>query len=353
MYPLKVDQPWPVNQWYIAGFSSEVEDKLLARTFLNKRVILFRDPSGVAHALSGICPHRMMPLELGSLAADRVTCGYHGLEFDFSGQCVASPTSVTPPACALKTYPLREVGPLLWIWVGDAALAQTTPLPPQESVGVGVDGWTTQCVDYGLLKARYTLLVDNLFDLSHVAFIHRSLFGDSAEVSLGKAKIDNREGRLAVVREMVDAPADMLQRFNHPGSEDRMAMELNTIMIGLSLISAGDRRWNGPTKDSPELGSHNFLHMLTPETDSTSHYWVGITRTFRHNDEQFDEWWEKMLVAVVQQDRDALEAIESLLQANKNIPSEISMISDAGALQARRLILQMIRDDNRQLESAA
>jgi vanillate O-demethylase monooxygenase subunit len=33
---------------------------------------MFRDDKGVAHALSGVCPHRMMPLEKGQLAGNRM-----------------------------------------------------------------------------------------------------------------------------------------------------------------------------------------------------------------------------------------------------------------------------------------
>ena len=86
MYPLNAAAPWPRNQWYVAGFSNEVENGILARTFLGARVVLFRDGGGRVHALSGVCPHRMMPLELGSLKGDRLVCGYHGLTFDTDGR---------------------------------------------------------------------------------------------------------------------------------------------------------------------------------------------------------------------------------------------------------------------------
>src|ERR1700735_1637609 len=96
MYPLNTPTPWPLNQWYVAGFSTEVSPALQSRPIRNRRVVIFRDEQGTAHALSGVCPHRMMPLELGSLVGDRLVCGYHGLTFDMSGACVAAPTSPKP-----------------------------------------------------------------------------------------------------------------------------------------------------------------------------------------------------------------------------------------------------------------
>jgi hypothetical protein len=65
MYPLNTEMPWPENQWYVAAVSEEVGPTILGRTLLNRSVIMFRDDKGAAHALSGVCPHRMMPLEKG------------------------------------------------------------------------------------------------------------------------------------------------------------------------------------------------------------------------------------------------------------------------------------------------
>ena len=84
MYPLPTSQPWPLNQWYIAGFSREVGEQMLARTYLNRPVVLFRDRAGTAHALSGVCPHRMMPMELGWLEAERL--GKVGFTFEHEDQ---------------------------------------------------------------------------------------------------------------------------------------------------------------------------------------------------------------------------------------------------------------------------
>ena len=98
MYPLNTEKPWPINQWYAAGFSSEIDRVIRPRTFFGKRVVLFRDEAGVAQAVSGICPHRMMPMEEGQLDGDKLVCGYHGLNFDVhTGQCVKSAGAGTVP----------------------------------------------------------------------------------------------------------------------------------------------------------------------------------------------------------------------------------------------------------------
>lgn len=344
MYPLGTSRPWPINQWYVAGFSSELGNAVVARTFLGRRIVMLRDSSGQAQALSGICPHRMMPMEEGKLEGDRLSCGYHGLTFDVhDGKCVQSPTSKRLPECGLVSYPLREVGPLLWIWLGKADQAISNPLPPQQSIGIGREDWVTQCVDYQVLKARYPLLVDNLFDLSHIYYIHYSIIGESGRSTLDEPVIKQHDGRLRVYREVMDCPADHFDHYSFPGAGPRVSKRSETELVNISLINAGTLAVEGPSWDSKHLGYLNFIHVQTPETETTTHYWAMLTRDFRLDDQQYSDEMAKLEMSVIAQDRETLERIERLLQSSADIPREISMRSDTGALRARARIIEMIR----------
>ena len=58
---------------------------------------MFRTPGGIV-ALEDRCCHRAPPLSMGKVNIDRIQCGYHGLEFDASGECVKVPgQSRIPP----------------------------------------------------------------------------------------------------------------------------------------------------------------------------------------------------------------------------------------------------------------
>lgn len=52
-------------------------------------------------------------------------------------------------------------------------------------------------------------------------------------------------------------------------------------------------------------------------------------------------------IAVVAQDIEVLEAIEALFQSGAELPDEISMKSDLGAMRARLRIIQMVRGEAR------
>ena len=53
---------WIRNCWYVAAFAEDVERKILARTFLNEAVILWRTAAGRVIAMEDRCPHRQAPL---------------------------------------------------------------------------------------------------------------------------------------------------------------------------------------------------------------------------------------------------------------------------------------------------
>lgn len=343
MYPLNTEAPWPKNQWYIAAFSHEIGDSFLPRRFLGEPVLLLRTGEGVLKAVSDVCPHRMMPLHLGKRIGDTVQCAYHGLTFDADGACVAAPTSSAIPRCSLRSYPVREHAPLVWIWMGDPELAADTPLPDQASIGLGAEGWDHHCTYRYPLQARYSILIDNLFDLSHLAFIHSSILGSDG-IALSGAEIERRNSRLVVSREIHDTPTTDYHRRLYPDVGESLSSRLETEMLGVGLINAGSAVWSGPDCQGPALGHMNYSHGVTPEAEGSTHYFIMVSRNFRVGDAAFTAQMAAQNKAVVDQDIDALEAIERVL-SSRDLPREISMGSDGGALRARREIITLINSE--------
>jgi phenylpropionate dioxygenase-like ring-hydroxylating dioxygenase large terminal subunit len=99
------------NAWYVAAWSEELAaGKLIARTFLDEPVVLFRTNDGAAAALFDRCPHRFAPLSRGRHKGSEIECGYHGLRFDRSGACSLNPYNPghTPPRARVQSYPVLE-----------------------------------------------------------------------------------------------------------------------------------------------------------------------------------------------------------------------------------------------------
>jgi phenylpropionate dioxygenase-like ring-hydroxylating dioxygenase large terminal subunit len=168
------------NCWYVAGWADEfIEGRLLPRTFLNEPIVMFRDGKNALHALQDRCPHRFVPLHLGHLNGDQIQCAYHGLSFDCTGSCVHNPhgNGVIPKAARVRAYPMEERYGFAWIWMGeperaDPSLISDFSAMDPEIAYIGKS--------YLHVKANYVLETDNILDLSHIEFLHRSSLGSSS-----------------------------------------------------------------------------------------------------------------------------------------------------------------------------
>ena len=108
------------NGWYAAIWSRDLNEQPVGRTFLNEKVVLFRNASGQVGALEDCCCHRAAPLSRGERAGDYLACGYHGLKFDTNGQCVEVPgQNMIPRGAKVRSYPVCERWGAVRIWMGD------------------------------------------------------------------------------------------------------------------------------------------------------------------------------------------------------------------------------------------
>eukprot|EP01037_Dinobryon_pediforme_P045189 gene45189-57531_t len=126
------DQHTPLihHCWYVAGLSSEISRDIISRRFLGIDVALFRTMAGEPIAVRNRCPHRSFPLAKGRLEGDTLICGYHGMQFDPSGQCTNMPAMpIVPSNASVRSFPLVEKAHLVWIWMGDADHANEADIP--------------------------------------------------------------------------------------------------------------------------------------------------------------------------------------------------------------------------------
>lgn len=75
-----------------------------------------------------------------------------------------------------------------------------------------------------------------------------------------------------MVRELLDAPVDILNGTLVPALRERMTTRMQTEMIGMSLIRASGRSWNEPNTEAAPLGYQHFIHVLTSESETSTDY---------------------------------------------------------------------------------
>ena len=266
------------NCWYAAMWSKDLPTgQILARTLLDEPLVFFRDQDGRAAVLDDMCPHRLAPLRLGKLLPNgRIQCGYHGLEFDASGECVNNPhgNGRIPKGCRVRTHVLEEKHTMLWIWMGDA-----TPDPaliPDFSYLDPESGYDVGPRDTLSMDANYRLVVDNLMDLSHASFLHDGLLGNQQTI---KAEIQVRqEGPYVYVqRDMYKVPPPLVRDllFKRDGAEVSMWATIRWSPPSALLNDVGTYT---PGTDKKEGAGQVGCHILTPETCDRTLYLTAAAR---------------------------------------------------------------------------
>lgn len=97
----------------------------------------------------------------------------------------------------------------------------------------------------------------------------------------------------------------------------------------------------------PSLGTLHILHGITPETETSRHYFGFSTRNFRLDDEGLDQFQYGSDCKIRQQDVDAIEAVEARLDEAAQRQRELLVRADGPAVKVRRLIQGMLADECR------
>src|SRR5262245_15303620 len=264
------------NCWYVAAWDHELAGgKLLARTILGKPVVLFKGDSGNVVALDDRCAHRGARLSNGRREGDCVRCMYHGLKFDASGKCVQIPGQDNiPPKLGVRSYPVVARDQLVWIWMGEAA--QADPNLILDFPYLRDPKWRGK-PDYMHYKANYLLIVDNLSDFAHLAFVHTKTLGGSEEYAY-KSKptaIERLDDGFRVERWHMnsDVPPFHGKVAKETAKVDRRniaRMYVPGIFFMETLFSPAGR---GAEKGNLEgTKQYRNCQFFTPETESSTHF---------------------------------------------------------------------------------
>jgi phenylpropionate dioxygenase-like ring-hydroxylating dioxygenase large terminal subunit len=338
------------NAWYVAATLKEITDQPLARTLLNEPVVLFRNGQNDVCALEDRCCHRGAPLSLGNTTEAGIRCGYHGMEFDCAGQCIAIPGQTTIPKRArVKSYPVVTKGDYLWIWMGDADLADPSTVldyPPDDQVN-----WP-RSNDMLHLKASYVMVLENLMDLSHLSYLHKTSIGssenDSANATMDVQRTPRGMKFLRVMRD-ADAPANWLKRYPTGKKIDRWSdfeyVAPSAIMQFSGGVNAGD--YDKGVRSGSHLG--RTLHAITPETDKSCFYFFNKADGYsKYEDPDTPHTWQS-ITDVFKEDAFMLEQQQLRLE-NFDTSKLLDINTDTARVQMIRVLKERIRQEQQQEE---
>jgi vanillate O-demethylase monooxygenase subunit len=329
------------NAWYPAAWSRDVSRALTQRRILGRLVVLYRTESGTLAALDDACPHRLAPLSMGRLKGDTIECGYHGLTFDCSGQCVRIPGQpIVPPNARVRSYPMVEKMGLAWIWMGEPALADPSKvfdLPQYHD-----KKWSVVEGDALEIGCHYLNLADNLCDPAHVSFVHLSTLGSAASEDI-PVHSEMQGEKVVTWRWILDSPAiPLFKKFgNFTGNVDRWHYYHYTppsiAVIDFGSAPTGTGAPQGTLVDSLQIFA---CHFITPvDTERCIDHWLFV-KNF-----ETDELTSR---AMVEQFRTAFEEDKLILEAihlNEKEPRAsrpLRIAIDASPTRMRRTIERMI-----------
>jgi phenylpropionate dioxygenase-like ring-hydroxylating dioxygenase large terminal subunit len=168
------------DDWYPALRTAKLKrGKLAAAMLLDIPLVLGRRADGRVFALRDSCPHRGIPLRYGWFDGQRVTCRYHGWEFEpCSGQCALIPSltgqdRLDATRIYATAFPCEERDGYAWVYVPGPGRGRVSP--PAQAPELAKFGPRYRTAH---LSAELPCNVDHgiigLMDPAHGPFVHQA-----------------------------------------------------------------------------------------------------------------------------------------------------------------------------------
>lgn len=166
---------WFRRYWVVVSRSEDLKDIPLRVKILGEELVLFRDDSARLGLLALHCSHRGTSLEYGDIECGGLRCPYHGWLYDIEGNCLEQPAE-PPQSLFYKkvkqvSYPVRELGGLIWAYMGPD---KPDPPPlPQYSALVRRDGFRAIPLPR-YYEYNWFNFFENAPDITHASILHAS-----------------------------------------------------------------------------------------------------------------------------------------------------------------------------------
>jgi vanillate O-demethylase monooxygenase subunit len=285
---------------------------------------------------------------MGECVNGHIRCGYHGMEFDGDGQCVNIPgQSIIPPTARARSFPVVERYNLIWVWMGDKALADEGLLPLVRKHGEA--GWAVLDHGYQRHAANYRIEVENLMDPAHTTFLHKQTIGNPAAkdepVNVKRVDENGQKGIVAYrwLRNTQPSPFDrQSQRFGAEDKVDRgqfFCFFLPTVsLVEIVSMPSGLEQ----TDENMDKGLRTFSYkFLTPESERATHFFWLHVRNYRVTDTEWEKELRANLDKTYVEDNEMASAIQ-IEQERTGVRQMTAIAIDRAPVMAIREIERMI-----------
>jgi phenylpropionate dioxygenase-like ring-hydroxylating dioxygenase large terminal subunit len=171
------EQDWRIlsRHWFPVARVDDVITQPMSVVLLDLDLVVYRTSAGICVARD-LCPHRGVPLSMGSVEGEEIICAYHGLRFGPDGRCrkiPAQPDVKPPPRFRVAMFPVREAYGLVWTCLDPSGNTSLPPMPAWSDPAF--QPILPPFVDIAGSPGRQ---VEGFVDVAHFAFIHHQAFAD-------------------------------------------------------------------------------------------------------------------------------------------------------------------------------
>ena len=178
--------PFPEGWYFVARRETIENEKLLQKTWLGERIVVWSNGEGDVCVAEATCPH--LGSDLGPEAGGQVrngclVCPFHGFEYDATGQCVATPYAPAPRSARLKVFETRDILGLIFAWWSSGGRPPQWDLPEAPPAGPDWCGMETWSVRFAGHPQETT---ENSVDIGHLRYVH----GYNSVSGVGPVSVD-------------------------------------------------------------------------------------------------------------------------------------------------------------------
>lgn len=340
--------PYAKNLWYVAAWSHDLKcDRPLGVQIIGERIVLWRTQEGKIAALEDRCVHRLAPLSLGRCEGDKLRCMYHGLVYNASGTVTEIPgQEVIPPHAKVRAFPVVERHSWIWTWMGEAAAADETLIPP--AVGLDVPDFI---LGFGELDyaADARLINDNLLDFSHLSYVHANSFGASEQWARERPKVTPLAQGVRVERWIIVQPGAPGRGYSHPVEQ---YSQYDFLLPGVLLMTGGafpigtrdQLNCEAPNLDLAIGGVTFTSQAVTPLTEKTSRYFFSWGPHRKHGDAALRDTLMAIAGKAFAEDRAIIEAQQRVIDATPN-PRIMPTSADRAVTLFNQLVAKRLREE--------
>lgn len=330
---------YPFDCWYVAAAAEDVGRGLTSRRLLGTQVLLYRQSSGSVVALEDRCAHRALPLSMGSVVADRVVCRYHGFAYDSTGACVEVPSQEhVPYGARVASYPVREEGPFVWVWLGNPrrATGSATPRLPwlQDPAWCAIGGELT-------VSAGFMLLHENALDRTHFAFVHPDTAHRGYLEAEPPLQVEVTETSVSYARDFPEGPVTAWQSTTTGLPADARCVQRESGVFVSPALHVDHMEIEGPERTFRTV----FVRAFTPIDASTTRVLWQVARDFSTGDALASEGLRRVHERTMVEDQPLLEAIQSTLDRD-GAPRPVNAAADAASVKAHAIVRRLLEEES-------